>query len=180
MADAEGQRVIHRGVAEGALDAHGLQAAVRGKEAGYPHHGVCLEQYQRDSRGVQIEPPLAKRQVAYRRDVSDDQERASLPVAGSRSRRERARYPSVAPTQQASGVCDGLSLLVRPSGSLLPTVLSRSTSVRGGIGLPCPPIGKRCRKDSRPGRRSRLQPWPLEGSREVSLLSLALVLHQSK
>ena len=54
----------------------------------------------------------------------------------------------------ASYACNGLSLLVRHSGSLLPMVPSLNIFVCGGIGLPRPPIVKRWAKDSRFGRRS--------------------------
>ena len=47
-----------------------------------------------------------------------------------------------------------------PNASSPLMALALTISAHAGIGLPRPPLGKRYKQDSRPGRRSRLQPWP--------------------
>jgi putative transposase len=85
-------------------------------------------------------------------------QRESLPGVAHRQHRSLNNHAenSHQPTRQREHRMQRLSLLVRPSGSLLPLVPSRNIFVRSGIGLPRPLIVKRGAKDSRAGRRSRL------------------------
>jgi hypothetical protein len=80
------------------------------------------------------------------------------------------------PPASGSGACNGLNPRARRNSSSLRMAPSLNTSVRVGIGLQRPPIGKSSATDSSSGERSLLPLWPHSTCAELILLSLCPVL----
>jgi putative transposase len=105
-------------------------------------------------------PGVEHRQHRY---LNNRAENSHQPTRQRERRMQRFKSP---------GTLNGFSPPMAPSPSI---------SVRVDIGFPRLPIVKSCENDFRSGRRSRLQPWLLEGSKEMKApLSLALILLQCK
>src|SRR3954470_13142399 len=106
MADARGERIVDRRVAERALDADALQTAVPVLEARHTDDGIEVEERERGVGRVQVDPPGGNCVLARDRRATD------IPLQADGERRRRA-YPGARPA--VSGAFDGFVQSERPA-----------------------------------------------------------------